>query len=90
VSFVVHCKGQQEVDYYRARLLEGGGQTRACGWLKDRFGLSWQIVSIEFFDLIRVKDPAARDRIMKAMLQIIKFDVAALKRASGGKPASGR
>jgi predicted 3-demethylubiquinone-9 3-methyltransferase (glyoxalase superfamily) len=85
VSFVVHCKGQQEVDHYWDKLLEGGGQTQACGWLKDRFGLSWQIVPDEFFELMKDKDPAVRNRVMQAMMGMIKFDVEGLKRAAEGK-----
>ena len=85
ISFVVHCQGQKEVDHYWDRLLEGGGQTQACGWLKDRFGLSWQIVPDEFFELMKDEDPAARSRVMQAMLGMIKFDVEGLKRAAAGK-----
>jgi predicted 3-demethylubiquinone-9 3-methyltransferase (glyoxalase superfamily) len=83
ISFVVRCKGQKEVDHYWDNLLEGGGQTQACGWLKDRFGLSWQIVPDEFFELMKDKDPAVRDRVMQAMLGMIKFDVEGLKKAAG-------
>jgi predicted 3-demethylubiquinone-9 3-methyltransferase (glyoxalase superfamily) len=85
VSFVVHCKAQKEVDYYWDKLLEGGGQTQACGWLKDRFGLSWQIVPDEFFELMKDKDPAVRNRVMQAMMGMIKFDVEGLKKAAEGK-----
>ena len=85
VSFVVHCNGQKEVDHYWDRLLEGGGQTQACGWLKDRYGLSWQIVPNEFFELMKDKDPAVRNRVMQAMMGMIKFDVEGLKKAAEGK-----
>ena len=85
VSFVVHCNGQKEVDHYWDRLLEGGGQTQACGWLKDRYGLSWQIVPNEFFDLMKDKDPAVRNRVMQAMMGMVKFDVEGLKKAAEGK-----
>ncbi len=85
ISFVVHCKGQKEVDHHWDKLLEGGGETQACGWLKDRFGLSWQIVPDEFFELIKDKNPAARGRVMQAMMGMIKFDVEGLKKAAAGK-----
>jgi len=85
VSFVVHCNGQKEVDHYWDKLLEGGGQTQACGWLKDRYGLSWQIVPVEFFELMKDKDPAVRNRIMQAMMGMVKFDVEGLKKAAEGK-----
>ncbi len=85
VSFVVHCKGQKEVDHYWDKLLEGGGQTQACGWLKDRYGLSWQIVPNEFFELMKDKDPAVRNRVMQAMMGMVKFDVEGLKKAAAGK-----
>ena len=84
VSFVVHCKGQKEVDHYWDKLLEGGGQTQACGWLKDRYGLSWQIVPNEFFDLMKDRDPAVRNRVMQAMMGMVKFDVEGLKKAAEG------
>jgi len=85
VSFVVHCNGQKEVDHYWDKLLEGGGQTQACGWLKDRYGLSWQIVPVEFFELMKDKDPAVRNRVMQAMMGMVKFDVEGLKKAAEGK-----
>ena len=84
VSFVVHCNGQKEVDHYWDKLLEGGGQTQACGWLKDRYGLSWQIVPVEFFELMKDKDPAVRNRVMQAMMGMVKFDVEGLKKAAEG------
>ena len=89
VSFVVHCKGQKEVDHYWDKLLEGGGQTQACGWLKDRYGLSWQIVPNEFFELMKDKDPAVRNRVMQAMMGMVKFDVEGLKKAADPRSASG-
>jgi predicted 3-demethylubiquinone-9 3-methyltransferase (glyoxalase superfamily) len=84
VSFVVGCDSQIEVDHLWDRLGEGGSPGR-CGWLKDRFGLSWwQIVPSEFFDLIRDPDPAASARVMAAMMQMTKFDIAALRSAHRG------
>lgn len=77
VSFVVRCDSQQEVDEYWAKLTASGGQESQCGWLKDRFGLSWQIVPSRLPEL--VKNPKA----MQAMLGMKKIDIAALERAAG-------
>jgi len=75
ISFTVRCDSQEEVDYYWSKLSEGGSEVQ-CGWLKDRFGLSWQIVPARLPDLI--KNPKA----MQAMLQMKKFDIAELERAA--------
>lgn len=75
VSFMVNCDNQQEIDYYWERLLEGGGSEIACGWLKDKFGVRWQVVPARIGELLR--HPAA----MQAMMQMKKFDIAALERA---------
>jgi len=75
VSFVVRCDSQEEVDYYWSKLSEGGSEVQ-CGWLKDKFGLSWQIVPVRLFELI--KNPKA----MQAMLQMKKLDIAELERAA--------
>ena len=83
VSFVVKCETQDEVDYYWDKLLEGG-QPQACGWLKDRFGLSWQIVPTAFFRLAGDSDPEKVSRVMQAMLKMIKFDIAKLQEAYDG------
>src|SRR4051812_32297791 len=77
VSFVVHCQDQAEVDYYWDKLTASGGKEVACGWLKDRYGLSWQIVPKELPELV-AKSPSA----MQAMLQMKKLDIAALQRAA--------
>jgi predicted 3-demethylubiquinone-9 3-methyltransferase (glyoxalase superfamily) len=84
VSLVVDCKNQEEVDYYWGRLLEGGGTPQMCGWLKDKFGLSWQIVPTILGELMGDKDPVKSKRVMEAMLQMVKLDVARLKRAHEG------
>ena len=83
VSFVVKCETQDDVDYYWDKLLEGG-QPQACGWLKDKFGLSWQIVPTVFFRLVGDSDPEKVSRVMQAMLKMIKFDIAKLQEAYDG------
>ena len=80
VSFVVNCETQDEVDYFWEKLSEGG-RTSQCGWLKDKFGLSWQIVPTAMGKLLGDKDPARSQRVMQAMLQMTKIDIAALQRA---------
>jgi predicted 3-demethylubiquinone-9 3-methyltransferase (glyoxalase superfamily) len=87
ISFVIHCKNQKRVDYYWDRLLEGGAPQQ-CGWLTDKFGVSWQIVPIVLPKMLRDKDPARAQRVMEAMLPMVKLDVKALKaayKARGGK-----
>ena len=82
ISLVVHCKTQEEVDYFWDKL-GAGGQIIECGWLKDKFGLSWQIVPDALLELIRDDDPQRRDRVMKAMMKMKKLDVAAIEQAAG-------
>jgi predicted 3-demethylubiquinone-9 3-methyltransferase (glyoxalase superfamily) len=84
VSIVVPCADQAEVDYYWDRLSDGG-QEVACGWLKDKYGLCWQIVPAAFFAMVADADPARRARVMQAMLAMTKFDIAALERAYAGQ-----
>jgi predicted 3-demethylubiquinone-9 3-methyltransferase (glyoxalase superfamily) len=84
VSFVVTCDTQQEIDEYWSKLTAGGGQESQCGWLKDKFGLSWQIVPAELSALMRDADPARARRATEAMLKMRKLDIAALKRAADG------
>jgi predicted 3-demethylubiquinone-9 3-methyltransferase (glyoxalase superfamily) len=83
ISFQVHCDDQNEVDYFWAKLSEGG-QEVACGWLKDKFGLSWQIVPKALFEMLSSADAARTKRVTKAFLQMKKFDIAALERAYAG------
>jgi predicted 3-demethylubiquinone-9 3-methyltransferase (glyoxalase superfamily) len=80
-SLVVNCEGQDEVDRYWDALLHGGGKEHACGWLKDRFGLSWQVVPGELLRLMGDPDPAKAGAVMDAMLQMVKIDVAGLQAA---------
>ena len=83
VSFVVHCKTQAEVDHYWEKLCAGGApEAQQCGWLADRFGLSWQIVPDRLVELLSGPDAAAAGRVMEAMLQMKKIDIAALERAA--------
>ena len=83
ISFQVDCESQEEVDRFWAALSEGGSEG-PCGWLKDRFGLSWQIVPTRFNELLRTSDPEAAQRAIKAMLGMKKLDVAALEEAAAG------
>lgn len=80
ISFVVNCKTQKEVDYYWKKLTEGG-EERMCGWLKDKYGLSWQIVPTALNTMLRDKDPQKSKRVMQAMLQMVKIDIKKLKQA---------
>jgi predicted 3-demethylubiquinone-9 3-methyltransferase (glyoxalase superfamily) len=83
VSFVVNCETQQEVDDYWEKLADGG-QVQQCGWLQDKFGLSWQIVPTILGKLLQDKDPAKSQRVMKAMLGMVKIDIAGLQEAYEG------
>jgi predicted 3-demethylubiquinone-9 3-methyltransferase (glyoxalase superfamily) len=80
ISLVVHCETQAEVDHYWDKLSAGGQQVQ-CGWLKDRYGLSWQIVPDALIELVQDKDPAKSQRVMAAMMQMKKIDIAGLKAA---------
>ncbi|WP_116139099.1 VOC family protein [Trinickia diaoshuihuensis] len=84
ISFMVGCADQQELDRYWDKLVEGGGAYDNCGWLRDRFGVSWQIVPDDLIPMISDSDPVKAGRVAKAMMQMNKFDVAALKAAYAG------
>ena len=84
ISFVVNCETQEEVDEFWEKLSEGG-QKSQCGWLKDKFGLSWQIVPIILTKLLLDKDPVKATRVMSAMLQMSKIDIAKLQEAYAGQ-----
>jgi predicted 3-demethylubiquinone-9 3-methyltransferase (glyoxalase superfamily) len=83
VSFVVNCKTQAEVDKYWKKLSAGGKEV-ACGWLCDRYGLSWQIVPTILLELLGDKDKEKTERVMHAMLQMVKIDINAIKKAAKG------
>ena len=84
ISLMVECKDQKEIDVYWSRLLEGGSQAQ-CGWLKDKFGLSWQVVPEGLEKLIGDKDPAKANRVLQAIMGMIKLDVAKLQAAYAGR-----
>jgi predicted 3-demethylubiquinone-9 3-methyltransferase (glyoxalase superfamily) len=86
VSLQVDCRSQQEVDYYWSKLREGGDpDAEACGWVKDKFGLSWQIVPRQLIDMIHDRDSAKTQRVLAAMMQMKKLDIAQLEAAYAGK-----
>ena len=87
VSFQITCETQDEIDFYWERLSEGG-QEGPCGWLKDRYGLSWQVVPTGMEEVLNDPDPERAQRAMRAMLGMGKLDMAALRRAADGVPAS--
>lgn len=80
ISFVVNCENQEEVDYFWSELSAGGEESR-CGWLKDKFGLSWQVVPTVLIEMLTDKDTPKAKRVMHAMLQMDKIDIAVLKKA---------
>jgi predicted 3-demethylubiquinone-9 3-methyltransferase (glyoxalase superfamily) len=85
ISFVIHCEDQAEVDRLWDALLADGGKPEQCGWLKDRFGVSWQIVPRVLDDMMKDTDRARGRRVTQAMLKMVKIDIAGLKRAYDGK-----
>ena len=85
VSFVIHCDTQDEVDYFWETLTSGGGQEVACGWLKDRFGLAWQVTPRVLLEMIEDPDREKAGRAMAAMLTMKKIDIAALRKAFDGR-----
>ena len=84
ISFVVNCETQQEVDHLWEKLSEGGA-TQQCGWLQDKYGVSWQIVPTILGEMMQDKDEEKSERVMKAMLQMVKIDIQGLKRAYDGQ-----
>jgi len=83
ISLMVNCQTQQEVDHYWDRLVEGG-KPIACGWLQDKYGLSWQVTPTALMQLLQDKDSKKAQRVMQAMMQMVKLDVATLQRAAEG------
>jgi predicted 3-demethylubiquinone-9 3-methyltransferase (glyoxalase superfamily) len=83
VSFVIDCADQAEVDYYWDRLLEGGSPSQ-CGWLKDKYGLSWQVIPTRLSELVSGTDQAKAGRVMGAMMKMVKLDIASLEAAAHG------
>ena len=84
ISFVVDCETQKEIDEYWEKLTSGGGKEVQCGWLKDKYGLSWQIVPAALGQLMADKDPMKAKRVTQAMLKMVKLDIEALKKAYQG------
>lgn len=82
ISQVVHCDTQEEVDYYWEKLSADGGQIVECGWLKDKFGLAWQIVPDVLLELLQDSDQEKSQRVMKAMMKMKKLDIATLEKAA--------
>ncbi len=85
VSFQIHCDDQEEVDRLWAALFAGGKEI-ACGWIKDRWGLAWQIVPVRLQELLQDPDPERARRTMEAMMKMVKIDIATLERAADGHP----
>ena len=82
ISFQIYCDTQEEIDYYWEKLTEGGDKNaQVCGWLKDKFGLSWQVVPIAMIKMLQDKDSKKTERVMKAMLQMHKLDIDAITKA---------
>lgn len=81
ISFVVHCTTQDEVDYYWEKLTDGGTEVQ-CGWLKDRFGVSWQVVPSQLIDLLNHPDKTKAQRVANAMYQMVKLDIGKLQEAA--------
>ncbi len=85
ISLFVNCETQPEVDTLWEKLLVGGGKEKQCGWLEDRWGVSWQIIPKHLGEMLNDKDPAKAGRVLQAMLKMVKLDIAGLQRAYEGK-----
>jgi predicted 3-demethylubiquinone-9 3-methyltransferase (glyoxalase superfamily) len=86
ISMSIDCEDQAEVDRYWDALLAGGGEESVCGWLRDRYGLSWQVIPRQLPRMLADPDRQAADRVLQAMLKMVKIDVAELERAYRGEP----
>jgi predicted 3-demethylubiquinone-9 3-methyltransferase (glyoxalase superfamily) len=84
ISFAVHCETQDEIDYFWEKLSADGGSTGRCGWLKDKFGLSWQVNPVFLRDMLADPDAGKANRVIKAMMEMDKIDIAALEKAAKG------
>ena len=84
ISLMINCKDQKEVDYYWEKLLAGGGKESACGWLKDKYGLSWQVTPTILMKMIADKNRKKAQRAFNAMMQMVKIDIRKLKEAYDG------
>ncbi len=84
ISFQIPCEDQKEIDYFWSKLTADGGEEGPCGWLKDKFGLSWQVAPTRLHEMLSDPDPAKRDRAMTQMLKMKKLDIEPLERAFAG------
>jgi predicted 3-demethylubiquinone-9 3-methyltransferase (glyoxalase superfamily) len=84
ISFSVNCESQDEIDYFWEKLSADGGSTGQCGWLKDKFGLSWQVTPVFLGDMLADRDTEKANRVMKAIMEMDKIDIAALEKAAVG------
>jgi predicted 3-demethylubiquinone-9 3-methyltransferase (glyoxalase superfamily) len=82
ISFSINCETQDEIDYFWDKLSADGGSTGRCGWLKDKFGLSWQVNPVFLGDMLTDRDTDKTNRVMKAMMEMDKIDIAALEKAA--------
>ena len=87
ISFAVNCETQDEIDYFWEKLSADGGSTGPCGWLKDKFGLSWQVTPVFLGDMLADRDVDKANRVMNAMMEMDKIDIAALNKAAAGLTA---
>jgi predicted 3-demethylubiquinone-9 3-methyltransferase (glyoxalase superfamily) len=85
ISFVVRCKNQAELDYYWKKLTSGGGEEVACGWLKDKYGVAWQVIPDGLMEMLDSKHPEKAERVMAAVMTMMKLDIKKLKAAYAGK-----
>src|SRR5215216_3890443 len=85
VSLVINCETQEEVDYFWEKLTANGGEESQCGWLKDKFGLSWQVTPTVLIEMLHDKNPKRSERVMNAMMQMDKIDISKLKAAYAGE-----
>ncbi|MCM1977359.1 VOC family protein [Streptomyces sp. G1] len=85
ISFMIYCENQEEIDYYWTKLTENGGEPGPCGWLKDKYGVSWQVIPESLDAMVSDPDPEKASRATQAMLGMRKLDIAALKKAYDGE-----